>query len=231
MALLEVTTPFTSDYGIVLEDTTDSAFDFDTFMSFAHSADMKVSEFPVEESAFATYNKVTHPVKVTIQMAVSGTFERREQFLIDLERYRRSTQLFTVVTPDAVYFSQTIYKFSYSREAKRDGWGRVTAKIELVEVRQVTPEFADLPNAQPGGRGKKDGGKRSSETPSLGDANVPYYFPDDVDVVENVRPSDPFPDRASVIVAWTSDDLTDSERKYVQDQSNKQRDKQRAEGL
>ena len=137
-------------YGIFDVATNLPVFDYDTFVDFKLHANVKVSDFPVEKGAFATYNKVNHPNTVKVKLAVTDTPARRHAFLITLDTVLKSTQLVNVVTQDATYLNVTLDTYSYER-TKVGGWGKVVAELSFLEVRQVTPQYASVKNVGAGG--------------------------------------------------------------------------------
>ena len=142
-------------YGIFDADTNEPAFDYDTFVDFKLHANVKVSDFPVEQGAFATYNKVNRPNTVKVKLAVTDMPTRRHAFLIALDAVLKSTRLFNVVTQDATYLNVTLEDYSYAR-TKIGGWGKVVAELAFLEVRQVTRQYASVKN--PGAQGPKSNG-------------------------------------------------------------------------
>ena len=142
-------------YGVFDVATNLPVFDYDTFVDFKLQANVKVSDFPVEQGSFATYNKVNHPNKVKVKLAVTDTPARRHAFLITLDTVLKSTQLVNVVTQDATYLNVTLDTYSYER-TKVGGWGKVVAELSFLEVRQVTPQYTNVKNV--GAGGPKTGG-------------------------------------------------------------------------
>lgn len=143
-------------YGLFDVTTNQPIFDFDTFVDFKLEGEMKVSDFAVEQGAFATYNKVAHPYTIHVKLAVTDTADRRHAFLTGLDSVMKSTRLMNVVTQDATYLNMTLSKYSYSR-TKESGWGKVVADLTLIEVRQVLALYTNV--KIPGGRGATGNGQ------------------------------------------------------------------------
>ena len=63
-----------------------------------------VSNVPVENGAFASYNKVAEPYKASVMMTkASGGVVQRGAFLALLDTFSNSTDLYMIITPEAVY--------------------------------------------------------------------------------------------------------------------------------
>lgn len=158
--------------------------DADTVLEVGVSSTSKVSSHPVQQGAFASYNKVQEPNRYTIRMAKGGRLgfvqggrlslkptaeQARREFLGKLEAAKEGTQLFTVVTPERVYRNCCLENYSYRRETT-DGAYMIVAELSLIEVREVTPKYTTqanpLSNTQsPNGASPVDSG-RVNPTPA-----------------------------------------------------------------
>jgi len=129
----------------------------DNVTSVKHQNTSKVSNAPVERGSFASYNKVGDPFTVTVQMTKgSGGVFMRGAFLALLDALANSTDLFLVITPEAVYPNMAITGYDYAREAS-DGARLLKVNIHLAEVRQVTVKYTKTKSE--GAQAQQDGGK------------------------------------------------------------------------
>jgi hypothetical protein len=88
----------------------------DSVQAFEFQAAARVSDYPVEQGAFASYNKVIEPYSATVRMSRGGTLEQRSAFLAAIEGAQKSLELYTVLTPELSYFNANIEAFDYRRE-------------------------------------------------------------------------------------------------------------------
>lgn len=101
----------------------------------------KVSDAPVERGSFTSYNKVIEPYTVDVLMTkASGGVLERGAFLGLLDTFANSTDLFMVITPEAIYPNCNIVGYDYSREAG-DGARMIKANIHLQEIREVEVQY------------------------------------------------------------------------------------------
>ena len=122
-----------------------------------HINTSKVSNAPIERGSFASYNKVGDPFTVTVQMSKgSGGVFARGAFLGLLDTLANSTDLFLVITPEAVYPNMAITGYDYAREAS-DGARLLKVNIHLAEVRQVEVKYTKT--KPDGAQAQQDGGK------------------------------------------------------------------------
>lgn len=129
----------------------------DNVTSVKHQNTSKVSNAPIERGSFASYNKVGDPFTMTVQMTKgSGGVFMRGAFLGLLDTLANSTDLFLVITPEAVYPNMAITGYDYAREAS-DGARLLKVNIHLAEVRQVEVKYTKT--KPDGAQAQSDGGK------------------------------------------------------------------------
>ncbi len=109
--------------------------DFDSLFAVGYQNDSKVSNYPLEQGAFSSYNKVETPFGVHVTLRCGGTQERRAQFLASIEYARRSLLLYTVVTPEFTYQNVNFTGLGVTRST-REGAGVIIAELTGEEVRQ-----------------------------------------------------------------------------------------------
>ncbi|MGS1109031.1 hypothetical protein ACVCNH_22430 [Achromobacter anxifer] len=109
---------------------------FETFLSIAFSEATQISSYPSEQGGFSSFNKVDAPFEATLKLAHAGDPASRNVMLSVLERIVGSTELYTVVTPEIVYPSANLVKYSYTR-ADKNGSSLLVVDLSLLEVRQT----------------------------------------------------------------------------------------------
>lgn len=111
----------------------------DTVVSVDYRQDYKISDYPVEQGGFESYDKVTVPYDARVRFAV---YSDRAGFLEAVASAAASLDLYTIVTPDAVYSDANIVHVDYTRST-RNGVSQVLVDVWLEEVRQTgTTQFA-----------------------------------------------------------------------------------------
>lgn len=109
----------------------------DAFVSVEYSREWRLSDFPIEEGAFASYNKVVTPKELRVVVCKGGAEDDRAQFISALEALEESLDVVSVVTPEATYSSLNVAHLAYARSVGQ-GAGMVSAEISLREVRLLT---------------------------------------------------------------------------------------------
>lgn len=110
----------------------------------------RISEFVIEGGSFADYNKVEMPACPVVTLAIDGSESDRTYFLDELDAACKSTDLYSVVTPEVTYFNYSVERYNYSRRAAR-GATLLVVEVALKEVRQITSHYAQIatPIVQP----------------------------------------------------------------------------------
>jgi hypothetical protein len=122
-------------WGIFTTDL-DPIAPWDSVVKIDYRHEMKISDFPIERGAFASYNKVQVPFDIRISFAVGskGGIATRTKFLADLEFAVQSLQMYIVITPEATYSRANLTHMEYSRESRR-GLNLLVVDVWVQEVR------------------------------------------------------------------------------------------------
>jgi hypothetical protein len=115
----------------------------DSMLSFDFRAESKISDFPVEQGGFATYNKVIMPNESVIRLTRSGTVAERANWLQGIDNVYRSQTLCHVVTPEKVYLNVVIESYDLSRR-QGETENRLIVDMRLKEIRQVAVAFSTV---------------------------------------------------------------------------------------
>lgn len=108
----------------------------DSFVSMENGREFRISDYPIENGGFKSYNKVSTPFEVRMTLAKGGGVSDRQAFLDALDTIAASLDLYDVATPDHVYVGVNITRTSQSR-TPQSGAGMATVEIMLQEVRQT----------------------------------------------------------------------------------------------
>lgn len=110
------------------------ALEPDNIVVVEPSREFRISDYPVEEGAFRSYNKVATPATERVTLTKGGDVAARTAFLQRVEAMLESTDLFTVVTPEAAYTNRNLVRRDMRRAAD-DGASLLKVELEMMEVR------------------------------------------------------------------------------------------------
>ena len=135
-----------------------------------YTKETKVSDFPVERGSFANYNKVEMPASPTVTLCLTGSESNRKTFLAAIDKACKSTDLFSVVTPEVTYVDYSIERYNYQRRNNK-GATLLLVEISLKEIRQVSAQYTQSGKGQvqqpkdAGAAPQVDGGKVQAQAP------------------------------------------------------------------
>ncbi|OBQ90034.1 phage baseplate protein [Mesorhizobium sp. AA23] len=128
----------------------------DNIVEVQYRQQWSISDFPVEQGAFQSYDKVQIPYDARLRFTAGGSAANRAAMLASIAAVAGDTNLYDVVTPEAVYLSCNITHYDYSRRSN-EGMGLLSVDIWLIEVRQAVS--AAMSNTQdPSGASQVNGG-------------------------------------------------------------------------
>jgi hypothetical protein len=126
----------------------------DSVLEFSHRQEYEISNFPVQDGAFASYNKVIRPFEISLRFSKGGTLDDRAQFLSDIDDLAQSTDLYTVITPERIYDNVNLERYEVTRRGAQGAYFLTEVDLYFIEVIQVTAQFTTtalgLPYYQPG---------------------------------------------------------------------------------
>jgi len=108
----------------------------DNVQSLEVTLDAQISDFPVENGGFASYNKVIRPFDIRLAMTRGGSVEDRQSFIQQVQEAWQSLDLFNVVTPEVVYLDVNVVGVRRLVESDR-GVGLMMLEVMLRKVRQT----------------------------------------------------------------------------------------------
>lgn len=127
-----------------------------SMITFDYKQNWYVSDYPLEQGAFESYNKVESPFDARVRFAAGGTEANRKALLDSIAAIADNVETYDVVTPEVVYLSVTINHYDY-RRSSQSGLGLITVDLWLTEVR-VTARTEFTNTKTPAGHDAINGG-------------------------------------------------------------------------
>jgi hypothetical protein len=131
---------------------------------FQYAQEWPISNYPQEQGAFQSYDKVTLPFDVKLRVAAGGSQSNRQAFIQTCLSIANSLALFDVVTPEMVFTSVNCTHVDWDREAER---GATLISIDLWFQQIAVQAAASFSNTQqPGNAGQQSIGSVQPQTPN-----------------------------------------------------------------
>lgn len=106
----------------------------DSFLGIRYRNSNHISDYPVEDGAFASYNRVQTPFDAHVSLAKGGTLDERQAFMKAVEALFAPIDLYTLITPELTYSDVSIEDHEYERRT-RNGAHIIIAHIHFLQVR------------------------------------------------------------------------------------------------
>jgi hypothetical protein len=108
----------------------------DSVFGMEYARDYRISDYPQEQGAFASYNKVKVPYIAKITYLIGSSIEERAAFLAAAELVTASLNLVTIYTPEIPYLNANPTHVGYRRTVQQ-GVSLLMVEIWCEEVRLV----------------------------------------------------------------------------------------------
>lgn len=103
-----------------------------------------VSDYPLEQGAFESYNKVNTPFEGKVRFATGESEDARTSLLQSIAAIAGDLNLYDLVTPEQTYQSVNIIHYDYNRQSDR-GVGLLQIDVGVLEVRvTATAQFTTV---------------------------------------------------------------------------------------
>ena len=108
----------------------------DSIVEVKYAPDTKVMAFPVQEGAFASYNKVNMPNEVSVRMTLAGSVALRTAFINSVEQMIRSLNLYSVITPERTFIRLNPVSYTWDRKTPKES-RFLDITLHFIEIRTV----------------------------------------------------------------------------------------------
>ena len=106
----------------------------DSVSDIEYVRDYDLSDYPQEQGAFETYNKVQNAFEAKLGFLIN---QSRAEFLQSIEAAVASLQLVYVLTPEISYANGNLYHYGY-RRTQRNGVSLIHVDVWVREIRVAT---------------------------------------------------------------------------------------------
>lgn len=106
----------------------------DTFVSIDYRQGWAIADYPVENGAFESYDKVDMPFDARVRFASGGSEQNRQKLLEQVNAIAETLEFYDVVTPEVIYHNCNVQHYDYRRTAT-NGVGMIILELWLLEIR------------------------------------------------------------------------------------------------
>lgn len=124
----------TPRWGVYSNDGATPILIGDSVLAVGYDKEWAVSDYPIEQGQFQTYNKVARPREMRVSLSKGGTKYDRERFINQAGTCLDNTQSYAVVTPERFYTDMNFVRMNYDRSGE-DGPQLFTVDLFAREIR------------------------------------------------------------------------------------------------
>jgi hypothetical protein len=147
----------------------------DSILALDFKREWSIPNYPMEQGAFQTYNKIALPSDTNISMSKGGSNVARQAFLLQVSALAKSLSLVNVMMPEGTLIQNVnILRFDF-RRTDTSGVGLLTVDVLLREIR-ATATAAFSNTQQPSGANPLNGGSVQPQTPTASQSAAASVF-------------------------------------------------------
>jgi hypothetical protein len=129
----------TQQWGL-FDENDEPLVDADTVLNVEVQTDAHVSNYPQQDGAFASYNKVQMPTSIKITYAVANGDDSRFDLIDKLDIARRSLKRYLLGMPEYSYPSVNVTHYGFRREI-RQGIKLLRVEVWCEEIRVLGSKY------------------------------------------------------------------------------------------
>lgn len=115
----------------------------DNVVSFEFDQQFQISDYPIEQGQFASYNKVYRPFTTGLRFSRGGNIVQRQEMLDSISAIVGDTNLYNVVTPSATYTNVNLTGYRY-QQAAGAGLGLIQVDVMAEQVMETSSLLSAL---------------------------------------------------------------------------------------
>lgn len=114
----------------------------DSFLDFGYRNEYTVSDYPVQDGGFASYDKVANPFEIVLRMTKGGSQQERKTFLDACDAIQGTLDLYDILTPEKTYLGVNVLRFELVRKGNRGAYFFAEVDMYFREIRTVTATYS-----------------------------------------------------------------------------------------
>lgn len=119
----------------------------DSVLDFGYRNEYRVSDFPVQQGAFATYNKVANPFEIAVRMSKGKDLAARSNFLRQIDLAIATLDLYTIVTPENTYLNCNLLRYEVTRRGSQGAFFLTDVDLFFRQIQQVASQYSTTTQA------------------------------------------------------------------------------------
>lgn len=114
----------------------------DSFIDFNYRSESLISDYPVQDGGFASYDKIASPFETSVRMSKGGTKQGRKAFLDQIDAILDTLDLYDIVTPEKTYLAVNVLRYEVARKGNRAAYFFSEVDLYFREIREVSATYS-----------------------------------------------------------------------------------------
>lgn len=110
--------------------------------AFGMRSEWRISDYPVQDGTFASYDKVTVPREIMLRMMIGKTLQDRVAFELACETVAASYDTFTIITPEKSYLNMNCLRHEVNRVETKGAYF-IEAEMFFRQINPVNAQYSD----------------------------------------------------------------------------------------
>jgi hypothetical protein len=115
----------------------------DSIREFSYRNEWNVSDYPVQDGSFASYNKVNNPFEIQLRMTKGGSLSDRQDFLAQIDAISGTLDLYQIITPEKTYHNCNVIRYEVGRRGVGGAFFLSEVDIFFREIRIVQAQYTE----------------------------------------------------------------------------------------
>lgn len=124
----------------------------DSFLEFNNANEWRVSDFPLQDGQFSSFNKVIIPYTASLKLSKGGSLQDRKNLLDQIAAIAGDTKIYSILTPERPYLNVNITSYTIRRMGQEGAYFFADLEIHFRNIQQTTSQYstttANTANAQ-----------------------------------------------------------------------------------
>lgn len=114
----------------------------DSIINFNYKHEWTVSDYPIADGSFASFNKVDTPFEIQLRLSKGGSLAERTAFVASIEAIAGTLDFYRIITPEKTYFNCNITRYEVARRGAPGAYWLSEVDLFFRDVRVVYPEYS-----------------------------------------------------------------------------------------
>lgn len=114
----------------------------DSYQGFENQNRWRISQFPIQDGDFQSYNKVIIPRVITLKITQGGSLQQRTTLLAALQAIGGDTNLYNIIVPEGIYLNFNCEGYTLRRMGREGAYFFADLDVHFTNIKQATSVYS-----------------------------------------------------------------------------------------